>query len=89
MVTLKGVEDNFEQLVPIDSILIGVGRFQLHDTLVDYGVMGVDLISALGTGLQFVRPLQVYIPLLWHICVLMTVLGLSFFDKNIWWFGKY
>lgn len=62
MVVLKGVEDNFEQLVDIDSILIGVGRFQLRDTLVDYGVMGVELIGTLGTGLQFVHPLHVYIP---------------------------
>ena len=62
MVVLKGVEDNFEQLTAIDSILVGKGQFLLHDTLVDYGVMGIELISTLGTGLQFVEPLQVFIP---------------------------
>lgn len=62
MVVLKGVEDNFEQLTAIDSILYGAGEFLLHDSIVNYGVMGVELVSTLGTGLQFVDPLQVYLP---------------------------
>lgn len=62
MVVLKGVEDNFEQLTAIDSILYGSGDFILHDSIVDYGIMGVELISTLGTGIQFVDPLQVYLP---------------------------
>ena len=62
MATLKGVEDNFEQLTAIDSILYGAGQFMLADEVVDYGVMGVELVSTLGTGLQFVYPLQVYMP---------------------------
>ena len=62
MVVLKGVEDNFEQLTSIDSLLYGAGDFILHDSIVDYGVLGVELISELGTGLQFVDPLQVYAP---------------------------
>ncbi len=62
MVVLKGVEDNFEQLTAIDSILYGTGEFLLHDSIVNYGVMGVELVSTLGTGLQFVDPLQVYLP---------------------------
>ena len=62
MVVLKGVEDNFELLTSIDSLLYGAGDFILHDSIVDYGVLGVELISELGTGLQFVDPLQVYAP---------------------------
>ncbi|MCF2707668.1 FtsX-like permease family protein [Bacteroides pyogenes] len=62
MVVLKGVEDNFEQLTAIDSILYGAGQFLLHDSVVDYGIMGVELISTLGTGLEFVDPLQVFLP---------------------------
>lgn len=62
MVILKGVEDNFEQLTAIDSILYGAGQFLLHDSVVDYGIMGVELISTLGTGLEFVDPLQVFLP---------------------------
>lgn len=62
MAVLKGVQDNFEQLTSIDSILYGAGDFILHDSIVDYGVIGIELVSTLGTGIQFVDPLQVYIP---------------------------
>ena len=62
MAIIKGVEDNFEELTSIDSFLYGAGEFILHDSIVDYGVLGVELISELGTGLQFVDPLQVYAP---------------------------
>lgn len=62
MAVIKGVEDNFEQLTAIDSILYGAGEFILRDSIVDYGVMGIELVSTLGTGIQFVDPLQVFIP---------------------------
>lgn len=62
MAVIKGVDDSFEQLTSIDSLLYGTGKFILHDSLVDYGVLGVELISELGTGLQFVDPLLVYAP---------------------------
>lgn len=62
MVTLKGVEDNFEQLVAIDSILYGRGKFMLHDEVADYGIPGIQLTSVLGSGLAFVDPLEVYAP---------------------------
>lgn len=62
MAVIKGVEDNFEQLTSIDSLLYGVGKFILHDSVVDYGFLGVELVSELGTGIQFVDPLSVYAP---------------------------
>ncbi|AVM52924.1 lipoprotein-releasing system permease protein [Bacteroides zoogleoformans] len=62
MAVIKGVEDNFEQLTSIDSLLYGTGEFVLSDSLVDYGFMGVELMSELGTGIQFVDPLLVYAP---------------------------
>lgn len=62
MAVIKGVENNFEQLTSIDSLLYGTGKFVLNDSVVDYGVMGVELVSELGTGIQFVDPLQVYAP---------------------------
>lgn len=62
MAVIKGVEDNFEQLTSIDSLLYGTGEFILNDSVVDYGILGVELVSELGTGLQFVDPLQVYAP---------------------------
>lgn len=62
MAVIKGVQDNFEQLTSIDSLLYGAGHFILHDSIVDYGVLGVELVSQLGTGIQFVDPLLVYAP---------------------------
>mgnify|MGYP003195322592 CR=1 FL=1 len=62
MAVIKGVEDNFEQLTSIDSLLYGTGKFILNDSVVDYGFMGVELVSELGTGIQFVDPLRVYAP---------------------------
>ena len=62
MAVIKGVEDNFEQLTSIDSLLYGAGTFILHDPVADYGFMGIELMAELGTGIQFVDPLQVYAP---------------------------
>ncbi len=62
MVTLKGVTDNFQQLTEIDSILVGMGQFKLADDLVDYGVMGINLVGILGTGIAPQEPLQVFVP---------------------------
>lgn len=62
MAIIKGVQDNFEKLTSIDSILYGKGDFVLHDSMVDYAVMGAELVSMLGTGIRFVDPLVVYAP---------------------------
>lgn len=62
MAVIKGVENNFEQLTQIDSLLYGTGTFILKDSVVDYGIMGIELMATLGTGIQFVDPLQVYAP---------------------------
>ena len=62
MAVIKGVEDNFEQLTSIDSLLYGSGRFVLKDNVVEYGILGIDLMSQLGTGIQFVDTLRIYAP---------------------------
>ena len=62
MAVIKGVEDNFKDLTSIDSILQGSGPFILHDEVVDYGVMGIELVPMLGTGIKFVDPLSIYAP---------------------------
>lgn len=62
MAVIKGVEDNFRQLTEIDSLLYGAGTFLLKDAQVNYGILGAELVSELGTGLQFVDPLRVYAP---------------------------
>ncbi|KAA6336163.1 Lipoprotein-releasing system transmembrane protein LolE [termite gut metagenome] len=62
MAVIKGVEDNFEQLTAIDSILYGSGEFMLHDPIVEYGIPGMEVVSKLGTGIQFTGYLSVYAP---------------------------
>ncbi len=60
--TIKGVDDNFRQLASIDSLLHGAGSFILHDSIVNYAILGVDLMAELGTGIQFIDALQIYAP---------------------------
>ena len=62
MVVVKGVEDNFDRLTPIDSILYGRGELVLHDEVVDYAIPGIELVSVLGTGIRFLDPLEVFAP---------------------------
>lgn len=62
MATIKGVEDNYEELTPIDSIFFGRGNPTLHDDVADYATPGVELVSALNTGISFLDPLNVYAP---------------------------
>ena len=62
MVMIKGVEDNFDRLTPIDSILYGRGELLLHDEVVNYAIPGIELVSVLGTGIRFLDPLEVYAP---------------------------
>lgn len=62
MAVVKGVEDNFDQLTPIDSILFGRGDLLLHDEVVDYAIPGIQLLSILGSGIRFLDPLEIYAP---------------------------
>lgn len=62
VVTVKGVEDNFEQLTAIDSILYGYGDFILHDEIVEYGIFGAQLTSVIGSGIRPIDPIEVYAP---------------------------
>ena len=62
MAVVKGVEDNFDQLTPIDSILFGRGDLLLHDEVVDYAIPGIQLLSTLGSGIRFLDPLEIYAP---------------------------
>jgi lipoprotein-releasing system permease protein len=62
MVTVKGVEDNFDRLTHIREILYGDGTFELHAADLHYGILGIRLAEQLGTGYRFDEPLQVYTP---------------------------
>ena len=62
MITLKGVDDNFDQLTHIREILYGDGTYQLHAADLHFGILGVRLAELLGTGYHFDQPLQIYAP---------------------------
>ena len=62
MVTIKGVDDNFDQLTHIREILYGDGSFELHAADLQYGIVGIRLAEQLGMGYRFDEPLQVYAP---------------------------
>ncbi|WP_288276903.1 FtsX-like permease family protein [uncultured Prevotella sp.] len=62
MVHVKGVEDNFDQLTHINSILYGDGTFELHAADLHYGVPGIQLADQLGMGISYSEPLQIYAP---------------------------
>lgn len=62
MAIIKGVEDSFEELTNINRILIGDGVFELHVDVIDYGILGFNLLLQLGLSTDFSNPIQVYAP---------------------------
>ena len=62
MAVIKGMEDHFSELTPIDTILFGRGELLLHDEVADYAVPGVQLLASLGAGVRFLDPLEIYAP---------------------------
>ena len=62
MVTIKGGDDNFDQLTHIREILVGDGEFELHVADMAYGIPGIMLAEQLGTGLRYQYPLKIYAP---------------------------
>ena len=62
MVTIKGVDDDFQSLTDIEEILYGNPEFKLYDAVADYGVLGIQLMYTLGTGFDPYDPVEVYAP---------------------------
>ncbi len=58
MATIKGVEDSFAELTNINRILIGDGVFELHADVIDYGILGSNLLLQLGLATDFSDPIQ-------------------------------
>ena len=58
---IKGVDESFAQLVPLDSVLID-GKFQLSDEVANYATLGIGLAAHLGINAGFVSPLEIYVP---------------------------
>lgn len=62
MVMMKGVDENFDSLTHIREILVGNGDYCLKVADLYYGIIGIRLADALGTGYTFDTPLKVYAP---------------------------
>ena len=56
MAVIKGVEDNFEQLTSIDSLLYGTGKFILNDSVVGLRIYGCGAGVRAGHGTSVCRP---------------------------------
>lgn len=62
MVTVKGVDDNFQHLIDFDRIKFGDGNYELHADVIEYGIFGINILSGLGADVAFTTPIQVYAP---------------------------
>ena len=62
MVTIKGVDDNFQALTGVEEILYGNPELKLYDEVADYGIPGIQLMYILGMGMQPFDPIEVYAP---------------------------
>jgi lipoprotein-releasing system permease protein len=62
IVTVKGVDDNFDQLTHINEILYGDGEFQLHTANLQYGTPGIRLAQNLGIGTLWRDFMKIYAP---------------------------
>lgn len=70
MVTIKGVEDNFNKLTHIVEILEdgdtllsnNIDKYVLHAANMNYGIVGIRVGEILGTGYEFYGTMQIYAP---------------------------
>lgn len=62
MVTVMGVDENFDQLTNIGDILYGDGDFTLRVANLYFGVPGIRLAQDLGLGARWADHLKIYAP---------------------------
>lgn len=62
MVTVMGVDENFDQLTNIGDILYGDGDFTLRVANLYFGVPGIRLVQDLGLGARWADYLKIYAP---------------------------
>ncbi len=59
--TVKGIPDNYNSLVDIDS-LITEGTFTIKDKGINYAVVGAGIASNLSISTKFLEPIHIYVP---------------------------
>lgn len=62
MVTVMGVDDNFERMSRIDEILYGDGTFMLHASNLNFATVGIRLAESLGMSADWEGNLMLYAP---------------------------
>ena len=62
MVTVKGVDYNFNQLTHINDIVYGDGDFSLHAANLEYGTVGIRLADKLGMSASWDGFMNIYAP---------------------------
>lgn len=62
MITLMGVDDNFERMSRIDEILYGNDTFSLHAANLNFGTVGIRLAETLGMNANWDGSLMIYAP---------------------------
>ena len=62
MVTIKGVQDNFDSLTHVREILQGDGTYELQAADLSYGILGIRVAEILGMGYSFKYPLRIFAP---------------------------
>ena len=62
MVTVMGVDENFDQLTRIGDILYGDGEFTLRVANLYFGVPGIRLAQDMGLGARWADYLKIYAP---------------------------
>ena len=62
MVTIKGVDDNYDKLTHIRQILEGDGDYALHAADMNYGILVLGVAYQLGIGYTYREPLKIYAP---------------------------
>lgn len=62
MVTIKGVDDNYDKLTHIRQVLEGDGDYALHAADMNYGILGLGVAYQLGIGYTYREPLKIYAP---------------------------
>lgn len=62
MVTVKGVDDNFDRLTSINDILYGDGEFTLRVANLYYGIPGIRIAQDMGLGARWEGFLKIYAP---------------------------
>ena len=60
-VVLRGVDKNYKKVFNVDTVMIS-GSFRLYDFDFDVSAVGLGLASILNLGVDYLNPLQIYVP---------------------------